>query len=65
MGDIKEKEIKFGPIVDHLKDDPAAGEKYFWDSKRSNLVGDFEINKNLREDIKSKQIKFGPHRVTT
>ena len=66
MGDIQEKAIKFGPIVDHLKDDPAAGEKkYFWDSKRSNLVGDFEINKNLREDIKSKQIKFGPHRVTT
>ena len=27
MGDIKEKEIKFGPIVDHLKDDPAAGGK--------------------------------------
>ena len=27
MGDIKEKEIKFGPAVDHLKDDPAAGEK--------------------------------------
>ena len=59
MGDIKEKEIKFGPIVDHLKDDPAAGEKYFWDSKRSNLVGDFEINKKiLGVDIKSKQIKF-------
>ena len=33
MGDIKEKEIKFGPIVDQLKDDPAAGEKYFLDSK--------------------------------
>ena len=34
--------------------------------KRSNLVGDFEINKKiLEEDIKLKQIKFGPHKVTT
>ena len=48
MGDKKEKAIKFWPIVDHLKDDPAVGEKkYFWDSKRSNLVGDFEINKKI------------------
>ena len=42
------------------------GKNIFCDLKRSNLVGDFEINKKiLEEDIKSKQIKFGPHRVTT
>ena len=60
MGDIKEKEIKFGSIVDHLKDDPAAGEKigfkkvepsgWFW-NKQKNLWGRHKIET--------------PHKVTT
>ena len=42
------------------------GKNIFCDLKRSNLVGDFEINKKiLEEDIKLKQIKFGPYKVTT